>query len=153
MANMDNIDKALLDLIQSNFPVASRPYAVLAEKTGISEKEAFERVMNLKKEKIIRRIGANFQSSKLGFVSTLCAAKVPAEQLESFSERVNAEPGVTHNYERDHAYNIWFTVIAPSREKISEILDKIKADTGVEILNLPATKLLKIKVDFPVSDG
>lgn len=153
MANMDNIDKALLDLIQSNFPVASRPYAVLAEKTGISEKEAFERVMNLKKEKIIRRIGANFQSSKLGFVSTLCAAKVPVEQLESFSERVNAEPGVTHNYERDHAYNIWFTVIAPSREKISEILDKIKADTGVEILNLPATKLLKIKVDFPVSDG
>lgn len=150
---MDNIDKTLLDIIQSNFPIASHPYAILAEKTGISEKEAFERVMNLKKANIIRRIGANFQSSGLGFVSTLCAAKVPAEKLESFCERVNAEPGVTHNYEREHPYNIWFTVIAPSREKISEILDNITADTGIEILNLPATKLLKIKVDFPVSDS
>lgn len=62
---------------------------------------------------LIRRLGANFQSAKLGFRSTLCAAKVPEEQLEQFIAEVNAIPGVTHNYLRNHSYNIWFTLIGP----------------------------------------
>ena len=150
MREMDAADKAILDIIQDDFPIVPRPYAEIGERLGISEEEALQRVRDLKQGKIIRRMGANFQSKKLGWVSTLCGAKVPDSVLDRFVGLVNAEPGVTHNYEREHAYNVWFTVIGPSREYIQERLDAITAQTGVEILNLPATRLFKIKVNFKV---
>lgn len=145
---MDNVDRQLLDIIQTGFPLTPRPYADLGQRLGISEEEALERVRSLKQSKIIRRLGANFQSAKLGFVSTLCAAKVPQEKMDDFVARVNACPGVTHNYLREHAYNIWFTLISPSREEAQATLDGISNATGVPILNLPATRLFKIRVDF-----
>ncbi len=145
---LDNVDKMLLDIIQTAFPLEPRPYAVLGRQLGIAEEEVLERVRALKKRKIIRRLGANFQSDKLGFVSTLCAAKVPQDKLDMFVQRVNACPGVTHNYLREHAYNIWFTLISPSREDACHTLAAITADTGIPILNLPATRLFKIRVDF-----
>ena len=148
MSAMDATDKALLDIIQADFPLVPRPYAYLGEKLGIGEEEALERVRRLREEHIIRRMGANFQSKKLGWVSTLCGAKVPPEAMEHFCELVNAETGVTHNYEREHKYNIWFTFIGPSREYIQKRLDSITAKTGVPILNLPATRLFKIRVNF-----
>jgi siroheme decarboxylase len=152
MAELDAVDKALLDYIQTDFPLVPRPYAELGQRLGIPEEEALARVVRMRKDKIIRRMGANFQSKKLGWVSTLCGAKVPPEKLDRFVELVNAEPGVTHNYEREHAYNVWFTVIGPSREYIQERLDSITSQTGVPILNLPATKLFKIKVNFKVGE-
>lgn len=145
---MDAADKALLDIIQSGFPLVPRPYAELGRLTGIGEEEALARVRALRANRIIRRMGANFQSRRLGWTSTLCAAKVPEARMDAFIDAVNAEPGVTHNYEREGAYNIWFTVIGPSKDYIRERLDAITAATGVPILNLPATKLFKIKVDF-----
>lgn len=149
---LDATDKALLDIIQADFPLVPRPYALLGEKLGIAEEEALERVRRLREGKIIRRMGANFQSRKLGWVSTLCGAKVPEDIKDRFCELVNAEPGVTHNYERAHQYNIWFTFIGPSRDYIQERLDSITARTGVPILNLPATRLFKIRVNFKMSD-
>ncbi|MDR3073678.1 MAG: AsnC family transcriptional regulator [Deltaproteobacteria bacterium] len=150
---MDAVDRKILARIQSDFPLAPRPYAVIGEQAGIGEEEAFERVRALKRRGIIRRIGANFHSGKIGFHSTLCAAKLPNEKLEAFIEAVNAEPGVTHNYLRDHAYNVWFTCIAPSPERIAAILDALSRKTGVRILNLPAERMYKIKVDFPMEEG
>ena len=88
---------------------------------------------------------------RLGFVSTLCAARVPEEKIPLFSETVNQYPGVTHNYRRDHEYNIWFTFIAESMERIESHLEEIASKTGVaEILNLPATKVYKIRAQFEV---
>ena len=149
---MDTTDKRLLDIIQTDFPLAPRPYAVLGERLGISEQEAFDRVRALKKQKIIRRLGANFHSAKLGFRSTLCAAKVPPETMDAFVAEVNAQPGVTHNYLRKHEYNIWFTCIGPSRDAVRAILDGITQRTGIPVLNLPATRLYKIKVDFQMGE-
>jgi len=145
---MDSVDRQLLDIIQTGFPLTPRPYADLAQMLGIGEEEALERVRALKASKIIRRLGANFQSAKLGFVSTLCAAKVPDDKMDAFVARVNACPGVTHNYLREHAYNIWFTLISPSQEDRLATLNAITQDTGIAILNLPATRLFKIRVDF-----
>lgn len=145
---MDDVDRRLLDIIQTGFPLSPRPYAELGEQTGISEEEALQRVNALRAARIIRRMGANFQSSRLGWVSTLCAAKVPEERMEAFTEVVNACPGVTHNYVRAHAYNIWFTLISPSREQEAATLAQIEQETGIGILNLPATRLFKIRVDF-----
>ena len=152
LAALDALDRRLLDIIQTDFPLAPRPYALLGDKLGISEQEALERVRALKKKKIIRRLGANFQSAKLGFRSTLCAAKVPEDKLEAFIADVNARPGVTHNYLRNHAYNVWFTLIGDSWEAMCDTLDGISARHGIPILNLPAARLYKIRVDFPMEE-
>ena len=148
LADMDSMDRQLLDIIQTGFPLSPRPYAELGQRLGLDEQEVLDRVRGLKARKIIRRLGANFQSAKLGFVSTLCAAKVPQDKMDAFVAEVNAKPGVTHNYLREHDYNIWFTLISPSREETQAILDGITQASGVPILNLPATKLFKIRVDF-----
>ncbi len=145
---MDKLDRKLLDVIQTDFPMVPRPYAVLGENLGMGEEETLSRVRELKKRKIIRRMGANFQSAKLGFRSTLCGACVPENKLEEFIAYVNALPGVTHNYLRNHRFNVWFTVIGPSWEQVCATIEGVTEHTGVPIMNLPATKLFKIRVDF-----
>lgn len=146
---MDTLDKAILNRIQSRFPLTSRPYESIAKAIGTSENEVLERVKQLKEKGIIRRIGGNFVPGKVGFVSTLCAASVEKDKIESFADAVNGFPGVTHNYIRDHRVNIWFTFISPSMKEIERNLKQISDETGVQgILNLPATKVFKIKAKF-----
>jgi len=148
---MDDIDKGILNEIQSDFPITSRPYNEVGKRLNLSEPEVIERIKRLKEEGIIRRIGGNFQSGHLDFASTLCAAKVPEKKIRHFVEVVNRYPGVTHNYLRDHAYNVWFTFIAEDMAYIENALKDISEQTGVaELLNLPAVKMFKIKVDFEV---
>ena len=151
MPNIDDIDSAILNRIQSDFPITPRPFLTVADELELTEKDVLDRVTRLKADGIIRRIGGNFVPGKLGFVSTLCAARVPADKIDDFAEIVNRYPGVTHNYQRDHTYNVWFTFIAPSMEEIEENLKQIAVDTGVDdILNLPATKVFKIRAEFEV---
>lgn len=146
---LDRKDRLILNEIQRNFPVTHRPFLALARKLGMNEKEILGRVQKLKETGIIRRIGASFSSNAVGFRSTLCAAKVPPKKVEEFVAVVNSYPGVTHNYEREGDYNIWFTLIAPSRREIERILGEISRKTGIKnILNLPASKIFKIAVDF-----
>jgi len=148
---MDDTDRAILNRIQSDFPIASRPYLIVAQELDLEEDEVIRRITQLKNDGIIRRIGANFVPSRLGFVSTLCAARVPKDKVPLFSETVNQYPGVTHNYRRDHEYNIWFTFIAESMERIESYLKEIASKTGVtDILNLPATKVYKLRAQFEV---
>jgi DNA-binding Lrp family transcriptional regulator len=151
MPNIDDTDKSILNRIQSDFPITSRPYNAIAEELGLTEKDVLTRIMRLKKAGIIRRVGGNFVPGKLGFVSTLCAARVPADKIEAFAAIVNRYPGVTHNYRRENDFNIWFTFIASSMEEIKANLKKISDDTGIkDILNLPATRVFKIKAQFDV---
>ena len=140
MQELDDIDKTILNRIQSDFPITSRPYLAVANELNLTEKEVLQRVSRLKKTGIIRRIGGNFVPGKLGYVSTLCAANVPANKFDQFAETVNRYPGVTHNYQRDNKYNVWFTFIAPSMEEIKENLNQISEETGVtDILNFNYT--------------
>lgn len=146
---LERKDRLILNEIQRNFPVTHRPFLALARKLGMKEREILARVEKLKEVGIIRRIGASFSSHAVGFSSTLCAAKVPLEKVEEFVAVVNSYPGVTHNYEREGDYNIWFTLIASSRREIERILGEISRKTGIgDILNLPASKTFKIAVDF-----
>lgn len=150
---MDAYDKEILDIIQSSFPIDPRPYAVVGGQVGLTESEVLARVRRLKAEGVIRRMGANFGSRQLGWRSTLCGAEVPQDRLDAFVAEVNKHPGVTHNYLRDHKFNVWFALIAPSTEAIEAVLADITANTGVEIMNLPASKLFKIKVDFAMGEA
>lgn len=146
---LDDIDKSLLNRIQSDFPIDSRPYLKIAEELDLTENEVIERVRRLKQNGIIRRIGGNFSPERLGFVSTLCAGRVPEENLEHFTSTVNSYAGVTHNYLRDNSFNVWFTFIAPSTKDIAKSLEEISEKTGIhDILNLPATRVYKIRAHF-----
>lgn len=147
--SLDETDKAILNRIQSDFPITPSPYLAIAEELRLTEDDVIKRLKKLKKNGIIRRMGGNFVPEKLGFVSTLCAAVVPEEKIGSFTKVINRYPGVTHNYLRDGSFNVWFTFIAPSMKEIDSNLKQISRETGVkEIINLPATKVFKIKAHF-----
>jgi len=147
--SLDHLDRAILNEIQSNFPIDSRPFAEVGRRVGASEEEVLARVTAMAEAGIIRRLGANFTSRKLGYTSTLCAARVEPESLDHFVAVVNRYPGVTHNYLRRHRYNVWFTLIAESAERLNRILEEISEAAEVaEILSLPAQEVFKIKVDF-----
>ncbi|MCU0595613.1 MAG: AsnC family transcriptional regulator [Desulfobacterota bacterium] len=148
---MDAIDRKIINAIQSNFPISAEPYQVLGKELHLAAEEVLARVKALKAAGIIRRIGGNFHSHRLNYTSTLCAARVPEEKIQSFVDVVNTFPGVTHNYLRKHDYNVWFTFIAPSLSDIENALREISEKTGVrEVCSLPAVKMFKIKVDFEV---
>jgi DNA-binding Lrp family transcriptional regulator len=150
---MDSLDRSILDIIQTAYPIVSRPYAAIGDQIGLTEAETLARIRRMQQLGIIRRLGANFQSRKLGWKSTLCAASVPQDQLRSFIEVVNEYPGVTHNYLRRHTYNVWFTFIGPSWDRISEDLATIRRRTGIDVLNLPAEAVFKIQVNFQMNDN
>lgn len=151
MSQLNGIDRAILNRIQSDFPLTHRPFATIAAELSLSEDQVIESLTRLKKEGIIRRIGGNFVPHKLDHVSTLCAAKVPDDRIDAFAAVVNRYPGVTHNYQRDNEYNVWFTFIASSMAEIDVNLKEISRETGVtDILNLPATRVFKIKAEFAV---
>lgn len=149
MPEIDDTNKRILNAIQVDFPIHSRPYKIIADQLDLSEDELIKRIKEMKKGMLIRRIGGNFSPDRLGYYSTLCAARVPEDKIKLFTKAVNAYSGVTHNYKRDHKFNIWFTFIASSVQIIEDSLEQIMKDTGVEtILNLPATRVFKISANF-----
>jgi len=151
MLKIDDQNRAILNNIQVDFPIHPRPYKIIADKLDLSEDELIDRINQMKKDMLIRRIGGNFSPDKLGYHSTLCAAKVSEDKIDLFTKTVNSYSGVTHNYKRDHKFNIWFTFIAPSVETIRTNLEQISKATGVKtILNLPATRVFKISANFKI---
>jgi len=151
---MDDTDKKIVTYIQAGFPVSAHPYADIGARLGLGEDEVIERIKGIMSSGEIRRLGASFDSRKLGYSSTLCAVHVAPEKLEDAIEVINSYYNVTHNYERNHHYNVWFTLIAPSPDRIREILAEMEERAGIgPVINLPAVKLFKIQVDLPVIDG
>ena len=146
---LDQLDKQLLELIQTNFPVVSRPYKLIAEKLGLEETEVINRIQKLRQTGPIRRLGGLFDSRKMGYVGTLCAMKVQPQDIAKVAQLIAEYPGITHNYLRDHEYNMWFTLLAESELKIQAVINDILWRTGItEILNLPSQKVFKVRVKF-----
>ncbi len=150
---MTDLEQHLLAIIQDAFPLEERPYQVLADQLGFDEQSVFAAVEGLRKSGIIRRIGGVYDSKALGFISRLCAGKVPTisagasddSALNEFAATVNEIPAITHNYVRSHEYNVWFTVIAQSEEEIQKIVDDVCAKTELHDVHvLSATKKYKI---------
>lgn len=148
---MDEIDKKILNILQKEFPLEEQPFLIVGRRCGISENETIRRVQKMKKEGIIRRIGAVFDGAKLGRVSTLCAARVPEDKIQNFVRIVNANKNVTHNYKRNHEYNIWFTISAANTGELETFLENVKNKTGItDILDMRAVKTFKINASFNV---
>jgi DNA-binding Lrp family transcriptional regulator len=146
---MDMIDKKLLNRLQRNLPVDPHPYALIGAELGLTEQEVLQRIESFMHQGLIRRIGASVAPKRTGNVSTLVAVAVDPLQLQDVVNQVNLYDEVTHNYGRDHRFNLWFTLIAPSQLRITTITTALRALPGVqELLELPATDLFKISVYF-----
>lgn len=144
---LDEIDKKLLNDIQWVFPLVDRPYQEIAQKHGISEQEVMRRISSLKKMGLIRQINAIFDTRRLGYKSALVAFSVKPDKLDSVADKVNEHPGVSHNYERNHEYNMWFTLAVPPGTDMKDDLDRMAALDGViKYRVLPTLKLYKIGV-------
>jgi DNA-binding Lrp family transcriptional regulator len=153
--DLDNLDRLILNSVQSDFPVAARPYAVLAERLNradglfLTEEEVHARVLALRRNGFIRRLGAVFNAQDLGYRSTLCAARVPVDKLDLFQALADQAPQITHNYLRAGEMNAWFTFTSRGVEELEEFLTRLKEKTGLkEVLVLDAERVFKIKVDF-----
>ncbi len=143
------VEQRVLDVIQSGFPLCHDPYERLAETLGFTREHVIEAIASLKSQSTVRRIGASFESRKMGYSPALCALAVPQELIDGAVEIINGYPGITHNYLRDNRYNIWFTLIAPSSEERMRILHEIAQRTECsDFLCIPANKTYKIRVDF-----
>ncbi|MBI4752766.1 Lrp/AsnC family transcriptional regulator [Candidatus Desantisbacteria bacterium] len=148
---MEKIDRIILNALQEDFPVDLRPFGVLAQRIQISEDEIVQRVGSLVEKKIIRRIGASLNPKAVGLTTTLIGMNVPEERIDEVADIVNAYTEVTHNYQREGDYNLWFTLAVKSAEEIEKIVDTIRQKTGIEkIINLPSIKTFKIRVRFDV---
>lgn len=148
------VEETVLGTIQSGFPIVPDPYGTLAEQLGLERDEVEKALLDLREEGLVRRIGASFDSKRLGYSSTLCALAAPPERADEVAAIINAYPGVTHNYLRENRYNIWFTLITRSSEDRARILGQIVEQSGCgDLLDMPATKMYKIRVDFGKGHG
>jgi len=143
------MENELLYEMQNAFPMTKRPFKEVAEKLGTTEEEVLSTVQKLKDEKIIRQTSAIFDTKRLGYKSSLVAFKVDEDRVEQAAETINAHPGVSHNYLRNHDYNIWFTMaVAPdSKLGLEKTIDILKEQTGAQdAIILPTLKMFKISV-------
>ncbi len=153
-AAMDDIDRALLDLVQTELPLAPRPFAQVGERLGLAEADVLDRLRRLKQAGIVRRVGAVVSPRKIGWVSTLVACRVDPERVDQFAAVVNQYPEVTHNYEREHGYNVWFTLIARDRRRVQDILAELRGRLEVRALyEAPAQRRFKIRAAFELGTG
>ncbi len=153
---LTEVDKRLLNLMQGQFPIAPRPYQHVAAGTGITEQEAMQRVQELLDARIIRQVTPIFDTRALGYSSMLVAAKVDAENPWRAATLINAHPGVSHNYLRNHEFNIWFTIATEpdSPLGLERTLEVLAAEAGAEsVRQLPTLKLFKIRMDLEMEAG
>jgi len=148
---LEELDRRLLNLMQGRFPIEPRPYARVAELAEISEEEVMRRVQHLLDERIIRQVTPIFDTRALGYSSMLVAAKVDAENPHRAARVINAHPGVSHNYLRNHEFNLWFTIATEPDSKLGleGTLNALAEEAGAEsVRQLPTLKLFKIRMDL-----
>ncbi len=145
--NLDEKDKEILNLIQWDFPLVQRPFKEIGRRLNMQEEEALERIRRIKDEGLIRQINAIFDTRKLKYKSALVAMSIEPNKLEEVAMEINKHPGVSHNYERDHEYNLWFTIAVPPEGNIKNDLEEFAKLDGVKKYRiLPTLKLYKIGV-------
>jgi DNA-binding Lrp family transcriptional regulator len=153
--NPDQVDRILLQLMQDEFPLEGDPWGALARRLSVSSDEILFRVRRLQDSGILRRICPILESGKAGIgASTLVALQVPPDRVERVALIINGFPEVSHNYLRDHRYNIWFTLGSRDRKELEQTIQEIRDRCGTDcrsMIELPVKRRFKIDVRFPVS--
>ncbi len=150
---MDELDKEILNEIQWTFPLVTRPFDAIAKKFDTTPKIIKEHLNNLKKVGILRQLSAIFDTRKLGYTSSLVAMEIEHDKLEYVASQINRHPGVSHNYERDHQFNLWFTLAVPPGADLKTEVDKFNVLKGIKkVRMLPTLQLFKIGVKLDMVD-
>lgn len=149
--DLDAIDKRLLNLLQSNVPLVEKPWDVYGEELGISGEEIMDRIRRMRAD-VIRQISAIFDSRSLGYKSTLVAMKFAPDDLDRGAAIINRHPGVSHNYRRNHVFNLWFTLTIHNTQDLETEVEKLGEAAGtLQTLLLPTIRLYKIGVKLDVT--
>jgi siroheme decarboxylase len=152
LEQLEDLDRELLNAVQWDFPLEARPYAALGERLGISEPEVRRRIARVKELGVLRQLSAIFDTRALGYSSALVAAKVEPDHVDAAAEIVSRHPGVSHNYKRNHAYNLWYTIAVPPGESLDEHIDALHRASGALVTRkLPTLKLYKIGVKLDMT--
>jgi siroheme decarboxylase len=150
--SLDDLDRELLNAVQWDFPLVARPFAALGERLGVAEPEVRARVQRVKDAGVLRQLSAIFDTRALGYMSALVAAKVDPERVDDAAAVISEHPGVSHNYKRNHAYNLWYTVAVPPGEDFDAHLDVLHRDSGSLVTRkLPTLQLYKIGVKLDMT--
>jgi siroheme decarboxylase len=154
MQNLSDTEKRILNRIQKDWLICEAPYKNLAEELHINEDDLIRTIDSFKQKNIVRDISAIFNASAIGYISALIAMEVPAEQTGQAASIINAHPGVSHNYLRDHRYNIWFTLAVNGsttlEAEVKKLSERIKAK---DFLILKNEKLYKINTMFRIGES
>ncbi len=151
---MEEVEKRLLEEVQRRFPLEERPYAVLAQRLGLSEEEVIRRLEDLKVRGLLRQISAIFHPQALGYQTTLVAASFSEEQVEEAASLINAYPGVSHNYLREHFFNLWFTIAVPPDEELESRVAALMQEAGARrYLLLPIRRVFRISLVLDLSEN
>ena len=153
MTSVDDSDKELLNEIQWTFPLVTRPFDAIAKKFNTDPENIKTQLKELKKIGVLRQLSAIFDTRKLGYTSSLVAMEIEPDQLEQVANHINRHPGVSHNYERDHQFNLWFTLAVPPGADLKEELEKFSVLKGIKKTRmLPTLQLFKIGVKLDMVD-
>ena len=153
MSSLAESDKELLNEIQWTFPLVTRPFDTIAKKFDTTPEIIKEKLNNLKEIGVLRQLSAIFDTRKLGYTSSLVAMEIEHDQLEHVASQINRHPGVSHNYERDHQFNLWFTLAVPPGADLNSELEKFNVLKGIKkVRKLPTLQLFKIGVKLDMVD-
>lgn len=145
---MDRLDRNIINTLQQGFPICEQPYAEVAARLGTSEEELLTRLQRLLDEGLLTRFGPMYHAEQMGGGLTLAAMRVPEWDFERVSEMVNRHPEVAHNYQRDHALNMWFVLATETPERIAHIIDIIERETRYPVFNMPKQREFYIGLRF-----
>jgi DNA-binding Lrp family transcriptional regulator len=149
---LTDVDRELLNAVQWDFPLDPRPYAVLAERLGITEPEVRERVAHVKDTGVLRQLSAIFDTRALGYGSSLVACKIDPDRVDEAAAVISEHPGVSHNYKRNHDFNLWYTIAVPPGDVLQDHVDVLHRDAGALVTRvLPTLKLYKIGVKLDMT--
>ncbi len=150
---MDELDRAVVNLLQDGLEVCERPFAAPAAVLGIEEADLVERLRRLRENGTLTRFGPMYDAERLGGAVTLAAMQVPAERVDAVAAEVNAFQEVAHNYEREHALNMWFVLATESPDEIPEVVDAITARTGCRVYDMPKLEEYYIGLRLRAGEG
>lgn len=134
---MDELDRRIINFLQTGFPITERPYRLAAGQLDITEEELIRRIDSLLQRQVLSRFGPLYDAEAMGGAFTLAAMQVPDERFEDIAEKVNAFPEVAHNYARTHALNMWFVLATETPEQLQQTLTAIERQTGLKVFNMP----------------
>ena len=153
MSSLGESDKELLNEIQWTFPLVTRPFDAIAKKFDTTPEIIKEKLNHLKEIGVLRQLSAIFDTRKLGYTSSLVAMEIEHDKLDYVASQINRHPGVSHNYERDHQFNLWFTLAVPPGADLNSELEKFNVLKGIKkVRMLPTLQLFKIGVKLDMVD-